>query len=177
MGTIPCPLFCWLPIPYLLCRCLFQVYVALPSKIKIWNYSNWLGWWVLDLFNPSLPLMPSPIVLFVYTLITNLGLTLFHHDFLSLKFWNFAFQTVVHLINRLLISSLRFQVPYTVFYECFLNYCFLKVFCCACFFFLIPIKLRNFTFILIRSLYIRTVWEYKIRIVVAVSFRKLVKSC
>ena len=44
--------------------------------------------------------------------IAELGLTLLSHASMPLKFWDHAFITAVHLINRLPTASLRFSVPY-----------------------------------------------------------------
>lgn len=42
----------------------------------------------------------------------ELGLALLSHASMPLKFWDHAFITAVHLINRLPTASLRFSVPY-----------------------------------------------------------------
>ena len=41
--------------------------------------------------------------------IVDLGLTLLHHATLPLQFWDYAFVTVVYLINRLPIASLNYS--------------------------------------------------------------------
>ena len=43
--------------------------------------------------------------------IVDLGLTLLHHASLPLQFWDYAFTTIVYLINRLPTSSLKFAIP------------------------------------------------------------------
>lgn len=78
--------------------------------------------------------------------ITELGLTLLHHAQLPLKFWDFSFQVVVYLINRLPTASLKFQVPFTVLYHHVPDYSFLKVFACACFPFLRPYNCHKLNF-------------------------------
>ena len=78
--------------------------------------------------------------------ITELGLTLLQHASLPLKFWDYAFQIVLYLINRLPIAYLQFFVPYTVLYKTKPDYSFLKVFGCACFPFLRPYNKHKLEF-------------------------------
>ena len=65
--------------------------------------------------------------------IIELGLTHLKQASLPLKFWDFAFQTAVNLINRYPIASLKFQVPYIVLFNKSPNYNFLRNFGCSCY--------------------------------------------
>ena len=54
------------------------------------------------------------------------------------EFWDFAFTTVVYLINRLPTASLNFNIPFTILFNKSPDYKFLRTFGCACFPFLRP---------------------------------------
>ena len=60
---------------------------------------------------------PNGVVERKHKLIVELGLTLLKQTSLPLKFWDFAFQTTVYLINRLSTISLKFQLPYICFVQ------------------------------------------------------------
>jgi histone deacetylase 1/2 len=49
--------------------------------------------------------------------VVDLGLTLLSQAGLPLSYWDHAFLTVVHLINRLPTASLSFKIPYTVLFH------------------------------------------------------------
>lgn len=66
------------------------------------------------------------------------GLSLHHHAKLPLPFWSHAFQTAVHLINRLPNSILEFQSPYEKLHNTSPSYHNLKPFGCLCFLWLRP---------------------------------------
>ena len=63
----------------------------------------------------------------------DLGLTLLHHASLPLQFWDYAFTTVVYLINRLPTTTLKFVVPFVALFNKEPDYHFLKTFGCVCF--------------------------------------------
>jgi len=42
--------------------------------------------------------------------IVELGITMLHHASLPLEFWDYAFVTIVYLINRLPTTSLKFSI-------------------------------------------------------------------
>jgi hypothetical protein len=65
--------------------------------------------------------------------IVELGLTLLSHASLPLPYWDYAFLTIVYLINRLPSASTNFKVPYTILFHTDHDYKFLKVFGYACF--------------------------------------------
>ncbi|KAL4586189.1 hypothetical protein LXL04_010821 [Taraxacum kok-saghyz] len=65
--------------------------------------------------------------------IVETGLSLLHHAKLPLSFWSHAFETAVHLINRLPTKILAFKSPYTKLYNISPNYKKLKPFGCLCF--------------------------------------------
>ena len=49
--------------------------------------------------------------------IIELDLNLLSQVSLPLTYWDYAFSTIVHLINRLQTSSLNFKVPYTLLFN------------------------------------------------------------
>lgn len=72
----------------------------------------------------------------------------------SLKFWDFAFQTAIYLINRIPTTSLKFQVPYIVLFNKSPNYNFLRNFGCSCYPFLIPYNKHKLDFRLHECLFL-----------------------
>ena len=65
--------------------------------------------------------------------IVDTGLTLLHQAKVPLKYWSYAFQTVIYLINRLLTLILNFPTPHAKLFNKQPNYNKLKVFYCLCF--------------------------------------------
>ena len=70
--------------------------------------------------------------------IMEIGLDLPHFAGLPLSFWSHAFQTMVHLINRLPIHILNYKSPFDVLYGHSPNYTKLKPFGCLCYPWLCP---------------------------------------
>jgi histone deacetylase 1/2 len=75
-----------------------------------------------------------------------MGLTLLSQSNLPLHYWDHAFLTAVHLINRLPTASLNFKIPYTVLYQKDPDYTLFKTFGCACFPLLRPYNSYKFDF-------------------------------
>lgn len=101
--------------------------------------SLWIPFWTLKILyrvNCSHTHHQNGVVEHKHRHITNLGLTLLKHASLSLKFWEFAFTTVVFLMDRLPTASLNFEVPFTTLYKHPPDYNFLKSFGCLCYPFL-----------------------------------------
>ncbi|PKI78797.1 hypothetical protein CRG98_000864 [Punica granatum] len=67
-----------------------------------------------------------------------MGLTLLAHAHLPSKFWDYAFDTAVYLINRLPTRSLGFSSPFEKLHGKLPDYHFLRVFGCLCFPYLRP---------------------------------------
>ncbi|KAD2806062.1 hypothetical protein E3N88_39439 [Mikania micrantha] len=65
--------------------------------------------------------------------IVETGLSLLHHAKLPLTFWSHAFQTAVHLINRLPTPLLELKSPYDQLYKTSPGYSKLKPFGCLCY--------------------------------------------
>ena len=61
------------------------------------------------------------------------GMALLAQSFLPSKYWSFAFQTSVYLINLLPAKLLNFQSPLQVLFHKIPNYHHLRVFGCLCF--------------------------------------------
>ncbi|RVW22623.1 Retrovirus-related Pol polyprotein from transposon RE1 [Vitis vinifera] len=61
------------------------------------------------------------------------GLALMAQSFLPSKYWTYAFQTAVYLINLLPAKLLHFQSPIQAFFHKLPNYHHLRVFGCLCF--------------------------------------------
>ena len=64
--------------------------------------------------------------------IVDIGLTLLSQAKLLLKYWSYAFQTTVYLINRLPSLLINFSSPYEKLFNKLPNYNKLKVFGCLC---------------------------------------------
>lgn len=62
-----------------------------------------------------------------------MGLALLAQSHEPTKFWDFAFDISVYLINRLPTHSLQYCSPYQVLHDSTPNYQFLHVFGCLCF--------------------------------------------
>ncbi|CAJ2668996.1 unnamed protein product [Trifolium pratense] len=78
--------------------------------------------------------------------IVDLGLTLLSQASLPITYWDHAFLTALHLINRLPSASLNFKIPYTVLFYKNPDYQLLKPFGCACFPLLRPYNDHKFDF-------------------------------
>ena len=78
--------------------------------------------------------------------IVDLGLTLVHHASLPLQFQDYAFTTIVYLINRLPTTSLKFVVPFVTLFNKESDYHFLRTFRCACFPLLRPYHTHKLNF-------------------------------
>ena len=68
--------------------------------------------------------------------VIEVGIFLFAHASIPLKYWPFAFQFALYLINKLPFSVLNFSSPYKTLYHCLPNYSFLCVYGCTCYPFL-----------------------------------------
>jgi len=69
-----------------------------------------------------------------------------HHASLPLQFWDYAFTTVVYLINKLPTASLKFVVPFVTLFNKEPDYHFLRTFGCACFPLLRPYHTHKLNF-------------------------------
>jgi len=78
--------------------------------------------------------------------IVDLGLTLLHHASLPLQFWDYAFTTIVYLINRLPTVSLNFIISFVTLFNKDPNFQFLKTFGCTCFPLLRPYHTHKLNF-------------------------------
>lgn len=67
-----------------------------------------------------------------------MGLTLLLHTGLPLKFWDYAFETAVYLINRLSTKFHHYKTPYELMYGHVPKYDHLHVFGCLCYTYLRP---------------------------------------
>lgn len=65
--------------------------------------------------------------------VVEVGLSLLTHSHLHLCFWTCAFQSVVHIINRLIMLALHYSIPYQLLYKYAPDFALLKSFGCACF--------------------------------------------
>lgn len=65
--------------------------------------------------------------------IVEIGLTLLKNAFLPVKFWDYAFQTPVYLINRLPSPITSNESVYSILFQKSPDYKFLEVFACLCF--------------------------------------------
>lgn len=68
-----------------------------------------------------------------HRIIRELGMTMLFHSGAPLFLWVEAFTTVVHLINRLSLSSLNFETPYFALHGTHSNYSSLRIFGSKCF--------------------------------------------
>jgi len=80
--------------------------------------------------------------------IAELELTLLAQASIPYKFWDCSFLTTVYLINRLLTSSLNFDVPYTKLFAQPPDYSFIQCFGCSCFPLLRPYNKHKLQFCL-----------------------------
>ncbi|KAL6322734.1 hypothetical protein AAG906_015420 [Vitis piasezkii] len=78
--------------------------------------------------------------------VVEVGLSLLAHASIPLKYWPFAFQSALYLINRLPSSVLNFSSPYKTLYHCLPNYSFLRVYGCTCYPFLRPFNRHKFAY-------------------------------
>jgi histone deacetylase 1/2 len=78
--------------------------------------------------------------------VVDLGLTLLSQASFPITYWDHAFLTAVHLINRLPTASLSFKIPYTILFNKNPDFTFFRVFGCACFPLLRPYNAHKFDF-------------------------------
>ena len=78
--------------------------------------------------------------------IVDTGLALLGHSGAPFKYWEFAFETAVFLINRMPTSSLQNKIPYSILFNKSPDYTFLKVFGCAVYPLLRPYNTNKFSF-------------------------------
>lgn len=78
--------------------------------------------------------------------VLEVGLSILAHSFVPLKYWLFAFQTVIYLINRLPTPTLHQKSPYYLLHNSLPNYSLLKVFGCSYFPFLRPFNKHKLEF-------------------------------
>jgi histone deacetylase 1/2 len=78
--------------------------------------------------------------------IVDMGLTLLSHSNLPLTYWDHAFLTAVHLINRLPTASLNFKILVNILFQKMPDYTAFKPFGCACFPLLRPYNAYKFDF-------------------------------
>lgn len=79
--------------------------------------------------------------------IVDIGLALWGHCRSPLKYWHFAFETTIFVINWLPSTSLAKSSPFQVLFNQLPNYSFLKVSACVVYPLLHTIKI-NFLFVL-----------------------------
>lgn len=78
--------------------------------------------------------------------IVELGLAMLAHASMPLKFWDEAFLTSIHLINRLPTPNLNNSSPFSLLYNKSPSYSHLRVFGCLCFPNLRPYNKNKFAF-------------------------------
>lgn len=78
--------------------------------------------------------------------IVETGLTLLAQAHMPLKYWSYAFQTSIYLINRLPTSVLKGKSPFQVLFSKTPNYQFLKIFGVSCFPCIRPYQHHKFDF-------------------------------
>lgn len=78
--------------------------------------------------------------------VVEVGLSLMAHASISLTYWPYAFQTAVHLINRLPSLVLHDLSPYNLLFKSQPDYKLLPVFGCSCFPFLRPFNSHKLLF-------------------------------
>ncbi|KAL5563802.1 hypothetical protein UlMin_033549 [Ulmus minor] len=78
--------------------------------------------------------------------VVETGLSLLARASLPLKYWLYAFQTAVHLINRMPTKVLDFASPYSVLLHKNPDYTLLKIFGCLCFPFIRPFNKHKLQF-------------------------------
>jgi hypothetical protein len=61
--------------------------------------------------------------------IVDIGLALLAHSGTPFKYWEYAFETAVFLINRLPSTSLQNKIPFTLLYKTQPDFSFLKINC------------------------------------------------
>ncbi|RVW64436.1 Retrovirus-related Pol polyprotein from transposon RE1 [Vitis vinifera] len=103
--------------------------------------------WHSRLGHPAVPILSKALASFFmssYTVengraerkirhLVETGLALMAQSFLPSKYWTYAFQTAVYLINLLLAKLLHFQSPIQALFHKLPNYHHLRVFGCLCF--------------------------------------------
>ncbi|OMO61326.1 Integrase, catalytic core [Corchorus capsularis] len=65
--------------------------------------------------------------------IVETGLALMYHASVPLKYWSFAFDAAVYIINRLLTPKLKHKSPYEIIFQDKPNYDSLRTFGCLCY--------------------------------------------
>ena len=86
--------------------------------------------------------------------VVEIGLSLLAHTSIPLKYWSFAIQSALYLINRLPSSVLNFSFPYKTLYHCLPNYSFLRVYGCTCYPFLRPFHRHKFAYRFVKCTFI-----------------------
>ena len=88
---------------------------------------------ISHLYTPPYTLQHNGIVERRHRHIVETGITLLHQASLPPKFWSFAFQTAVYLINRLPSRTTGMQCPFQLLFKETSNYNKLKIFGCLCY--------------------------------------------
>ena len=78
--------------------------------------------------------------------IVETGLSILAHVGLPLKYWNYAFQTAVFIINNLPTSTLNYKTPHAILYKRDSNYNMFRIFGCMCYPLLRPYNRNKFDF-------------------------------
>ena len=78
--------------------------------------------------------------------IVETGLSILAHAGLPLKYWNYAFQTVVFIINNPPTSTLNYKTPHAILYKRDSNYNMFRIFGCICYPLLRPYNRNKFDF-------------------------------
>lgn len=96
--------------------------------------------------------------------VVETGLSLLAQASLPSKFWHFAFDTAVYLINRMPTQVPKNDSPYHLLFKTAANYLFLKVFGCLCFPYLRPYNTHKMSYHL--SPYIRSIDVSTLKLIV-----------
>ena len=63
--------------------------------------------------------------------IVDIGLALLGHSSTLFRYWHFAFEKIVFIINRMPIKTLSNAIPFQILFHQQPDYNFLKIFGCA----------------------------------------------